>query len=220
MKTLRLSICLYAVFCFQTLFAQEEMGNGFLFTEFQQGTVVFKNGQRTSANLNYNMLHKEMLFKDHESNIMALANVTNIFVVIIEGRRFFPVSTSGTFYEEINAGNGSFFVQYKANVVSEGKEVGYGGRSQTSAVTSLGHIKDGDRYVKLASSEKFSLKREYFYYIKTGNTFKTFYSAKTLGKLFKGQAAKIEQFAKDHSINFSKIEDISKIVEYAYSIKI
>ena len=156
---------------------------------------------------------------DHESNKMALANVTNIFVVIIEGRRFFPVTASGTFYEEINAGNGSFFIQYKATVVSEGKEVGYGGRSQTSAVTSLGHIKDGERYVKLESSEKFTLKRDYFYYIKTGNTFKAFYSAKSLGKLFKGQAAKIEQFAKEHAINFSKVEDITKIVGYAYSIK-
>jgi hypothetical protein len=40
-----------------------------------------------------------------------------------------------------------------------------------------------------------------------------------LGKLFKGQAPMITQFAKEQSINFSKIEDVAKIVEYGFSLK-
>jgi len=55
-------------------------------------------------------------------------------------------------------------------------------------------------------------------YFKTDKGFKKFSSAKNLGGLFKGQGKKIEAFAKEKSINFSNIEDVTMIVEYAFSL--
>jgi hypothetical protein len=201
------------------LFAQEEIGNGMLFPQFEKGTVVFKNGTRTSASLNYSMTQQEMLFLNPDSTMMAIANPLEVIVVTIGEHRFLPVSVEGLFYEEIQAGTGSFFVQRKATPLSEGKASGYGGYSQTTAITSYGNIYDGSgNFVKLNPDEKFRLKIECIYYLKSGNSFKKFFSAKTLGKLFKGHEKDIEEFANKQSVNFSKIGDINRIVEYGYSL--
>jgi len=234
MKTWRLLISLCAIFCFSSLFAQlpqdEEIGNGLFFPAFEKGFVIFKNGSRSQAMLNYSMLQQKMWFLDSENNIMELANISTVSAVIIGDKRFLPAS-GGAFYEEVHTGNGSFFIQHKANILSQGKAAGYGGYSQTSAVTSVGSISGGSfegqggtfgmqgiGRVELVANEKFKLKKDCIYFIKSGNSYKRFYSAKTLGKLFKGQSAKIEVFAKENAINFTKPEDISKIVAYSYGL--
>ena len=114
MKTIQVFFFVYIFCCFNSLFAQEELGNGFLFPQFEKGEVVFKNGVRNSALLNYSLLQQEMLFLDKDSTMMALAETNNVLVVIFGERRFFPISSKGIFYEEIQTGNGYLFVQYKA----------------------------------------------------------------------------------------------------------
>jgi hypothetical protein len=218
MKTIQLSLFFLTLCCFNSLFAQEEIGNGMLFPKFEKGIVVFKNGTRTSASLNYSMIQQEMLFLNPDSTMMAIANPLEVIVVIIGERRFLPVSQEGVFYEEIQAGAGSFFVQRKATMLSEGKASGYGGYSQTSAITSYGNMYNKGRYVKLDPDEKFRIKTENIFYLKSGESYKKFFTAKALGKLFKGHEKDIEEFANKQSVNFSKIDDITRIIEYGYSL--
>ena len=218
MKAIKLFFLACVSCCFSPLLAQDEVGNGLIFPKFENGTVVFKNGARYSALLNYSMLQQEMLFQDADNTIMALANVEEIIVVIIGERRFFPFSSKGIFYEEIQAGNGSFFVQYKATMISEGKASAYGGYSQTSSITSYGTIFGSGNVYQLNPDEKFRLKTENAFYLLSGKSYKKFNSAKALGKLFKGNESKIEEFAKEQSINFSKTDDIARVVEYGYSL--
>jgi len=219
MKAIKFCLCVLALCCFNSLFAQEEVGNGLLLPQFENGFVIFKNGTRTAASLNYNMLQQEMIFLNADSTVLALANPSEVLVVIIGDRRFLPASSKGDFYEEIEAGKGSFFMQRTATMISAGKAAGYGGYSQTSSITSYDSFQStGGTYQKLKPDEKFRLKIEVIYYLKSGNSSKRFFSAKTLGKLFKGHEAEIEAFAKDKSIDFSKTDDIARIVEYGYGL--
>ena len=219
MKTIKLCIYLFAVFGINSLFAQEDLGFEFILPQFEKGYVYFKNGTRTPALLNYSMYRQEMLFMDNENTMMEFANLSDIHSILIGERRFFPAPPKRIFYEEIKTESGSFFVQYNAYIISQGKEAAYGGYSQTISTQSLASIENGPAgRVKLKSSEKFGIKTDEYYYIKSGNNYKRFFSAKSLGKLFKGQAAKIEEFAKEQSIDFSQFDDIAKIVEYAYSL--
>ena len=219
MKTIRLCIFIGVLGCFNSLFAQEELGNGMLLPRFEKGTVVFKNGTQSAASLNYNMMQQEMMFLNADSTILAIANPSDVLVVIIGERRFVPASSNGDFYEEIEAGKGSFFVQRSAAMLSAGKAAGYGGYSQTSSVTSYNSIQtNSGSYQKLNPDEKFRMEVSAFYYLKSGNGYKKFFSAKTLGKLFKGHEADIEAFAKDQSVNFTKTDDIARIVEYGYGL--
>jgi len=202
------------------LYAQEEIGNGYLFPEFEKGIVSFKNGAQSSALLNYSMFQEEMIFLDKDSTVMALAEPANVIAVVIGERRFIPISSKGVFYEEIKAGDSFFYAQQKATLLSEGKAAGYGGYSQTSSVNAYVNLYDnlsGGMY-KLNVSEKFRLRIEKFLFLKSGNSYKRFNSAKSLGKLFKGNEKKIEDFSHEQAINFSKIEDIARIVEYCYSL--
>jgi len=230
MKTIRFIFCLCFSFCSFSLFAQEEeISNGLLFPEFEKGIVVFKNGTRSSAPLNYNMVSEEMLFQDTEGTIMAINNLSDIVALTIGERFFLPDASKNVFYEEIQAGTGSFLIQRKANILSQGRASGYGGHSETGSIRSVnmltgsgsGAIESGTGIrpnVKLNLDEKFRIKTNYFFYLISGKSYKKFTSAKTLGKLFKGQESKIEAFAKEQSIDFSNIDDIARIVGYGYSL--
>jgi hypothetical protein len=219
MKTVHLFLFL-TVFCYvNPLFAQEEMGNGMLLPQFEQGTVFFRNGTRTSANLNYSLLQQEMLFLQSDSTMLAIANIPDIVVIVIGERRFLPAYSAGIFYEEVSVGgDNSFFVQRKAVMLSEGKAAGYGGYSQTSSTTSYNTLNNAGQLVKLKPDEKFKQKLDNTYYLKSGNSYKKFFSAKTLGKLFKGHAAEIEEFAKEQSVNFTKPDEVAQIVEYGFGL--
>ena len=105
-------------------------------------------------------------------------------------------------------------------MLSKRKEVAYGGYSQTSSITSYESFSNSTTGTvhKLNLDEKFRIKKENFYYLQSGKSYKRFNSAKSLGKLFKGKESKIEEFAKEHSINFNNIDDIARIVEFAYSL--
>ena len=220
MKTIRLCFYLFVLCCSNSLLAQEELGNGMLFPQFENGVVTFKDGTRSPVSLlNYDMRQQQMMFLEADSTVMRITNSTEILVVTIGERRFFPISSAGIFYEEIPTGKGSFFVNRKASVVSKGKAAGYGGYSQISSTTSYGSWSDNmGSFVKLNPDEKFSLENECTYYLKSGNRYKSFYSAKTLGKLFKGHESEIKEFAEKQSIDFSKMDDVSRIVEYGYSL--
>jgi len=219
MKTIRLYFFLLVSVCSGSLFAQKEIGNGMLFPNFENGTVVFKTGMIYSAALNYNMVQDEMVFLNPDSTIMTIANPLEVAVVIIKNRRFIPVSPKSVFYEEIQAGKGSFFVEWKASFISEGKASAYGGYSQTSSITSFdSYHSDGGNYVKLKPDEKFAIKTNPVFYLKSGNSYKKFFSAKTLGKLFKGHESEIEEYANTQSVDFSKPADIARVVEYGYGL--
>ena len=222
MKTIRLCLFMYFFCCFSFLFAQEDLdlGNGMLFPQFESGTVVLKNRMQSSVLINYNLLQQEMLFQDTDSVIQTFADALDVLVVIVGKRRFFPISSGGMFYEEIQAGKGSFFIQHKANMLSEGKASAYGGYSQTSSITSYSSLSSSSTgtVYKLNIDEKFRIKKDNFYYLQIGKSYKRFNSAKSLGKLFKGKGLQIEEFAKEQSVNFNNIDDITRIVEYGYSL--
>jgi len=219
MKTIRLFFFAYILCSINSLIAQEEMGTGFLLPQFENGIVIFKDGSRSAASLNYSMLNQEMLFMDVNKEIKAIANVPKILAVIIGEKRFVPASSKNIFYEEIEVENGFFFVQHKATMVSAGKAAAYGGYSQTTSTTSYTTYSTGAGNIyELKPDEKFRLKMETLYYIQSGKSYKRFFSAKTLGKLFKGHESKIEEYAKNQSTDFSKIDEISDIVEYGFSL--
>ena len=87
---MRLCVCLCTVFFVNSLLAQEELGNGYLFPEFEKGTVVLKKGSRVPALLNYQMQVQEMLFIDNDNQILTLTNLPDILFITINERRFVP----------------------------------------------------------------------------------------------------------------------------------
>lgn len=191
-----------------------------LFDDFTRGVVNQREGGLVEAMLNYDTDEGQMIFKNSEGTVLSLANPDNVIFIVIDKRVFVPVQ-NGIFYEQINVGdNNSYFIQWKKKIVSEGKATAYGGHSSVAAVNDVSTIHGtGGQVRNLTTSEKAEYKNEVNFYIKPKNSYKKFYSAASLAKNFKGHEAEIQNFAKQENIDFEKMEDISRMVAFCYSLK-
>jgi hypothetical protein len=199
--------------------AQEKLSNGLLFPQFKESVVIKKDLSRANAFLNYNTLEEEMLFVDAENNVLALDDPSSVIAILIDNRRF-VFAEKDAFYEEIAVGNDNYFyIRYKSKLISQGKGAGYGGHSETAAITSFGSVQGaGGNYGKLKTDELFETKVERSFYLNLKGKYKPFTNVKMLGKLFKGQKSEIENFAKKEKIDFEKATDVAKIVAYCFGL--
>ena len=92
----------------------------FIFPDFQDGHVFFKDKKVIACQLNYNFLLDEILFIDAEGKKMALANPQDLLYVKIATRKF--ISSSQGYYEVIDSGGVSLVYKWICNIVEKGKE--------------------------------------------------------------------------------------------------
>jgi len=213
MKTLRSHLFILLLLFPAFLVAQEEGDNGYLFPDFMQGTVLFKNGGVEPAMLNYNYVTKLMLLKDNKDQILEFSDLSSIVAINIDNRVFIK-GKNNAFYEQVPAGNGFYYIQWFGKTISQERAGAYGTYSSTSAVTTYSTINSDNRVIQLKVGEKAKTKKNCNFCLKVKNNFKSFDSARTLGKLFKGHEAEIEKFAAEQKIDFSKAPDIERMVVF------
>lgn len=201
----------------QTYAQEGELMDGFLFPQYEQGYVVLKEGYTKVASLlNYDTVDEQMLFIDTDSTVMALDG-NAVVVVLVGDRSFFPVGEKA-FYEMNRIGTGEFYVRHKTNVLSKGKAAGYGTYSQTSSVGNMTIFSTSQGAKQLKIDEQFMGVREESAFLKDGNKFERIKSPKSLNKLFKNFKKEIEDFAKTNHTDFTKLEDVKSMLEYAFSL--
>ncbi|MFN2380374.1 MAG: hypothetical protein ABR519_09245, partial [Bacteroidales bacterium] len=89
----------------------------YLFSEFADGMVVKKNGEKVVTPLNYNVVTEEMIFT-RDDKYLALGGVSGIDTVYLNGMVFLPVN--GAFYELAVGGENRLMVQFSGSVRVEG----------------------------------------------------------------------------------------------------
>lgn len=198
-------------------FAQNDSVKGFLFPDYREGVVTYKNGAKAKAQLNYNLATEEMRFISRQQNqevIMILDNLPEVGSVIIDDRRFVPVNNA--FYECVTAGKGDYYIQRKISKIQRAKNTGLG-YSTSSASSDVGYYSPQAK--ELESTDLFEEKVENTFYLKDSkNNYKKFNSAKLLEKLFKGHEAEIDSYAKENSIDFTNQDAVTRIVKFAYDL--
>lgn len=128
----------------------------FLLRNFENGQVFFKDGRVFDASLNYSLFVKKFLFQDQQDkSIKEFSEPDMVSTIKIGERVFLPTKDGAT---EILQDNPFISVQYRGTLKREGKEIGYGGRSETSAVDGLATYHSGNTGYKL-ETEKFILNR-------------------------------------------------------------
>ena len=193
------------------------MVKAYLFPQFEKGTVALKsNGARLSAQLNYNMVAKRMMFLESDSALIEL-DTRNVVMITIGERSFIPVQNKGC-YEVIKSGNNEYYISHNSVIMSKGKASGYGSYSQTSAINSISSVQSSGYMTKIGFDEKFEGVDQSYVLIKNEKKYEKIVSLKNLVKCFKSHQAAIETFAKDNNIKFNKLENVMVIVEYAFSL--
>lgn len=192
------------------LLAQKETDYIYLYDQFQQGTLKYKNGNTSPGIFNYELLSGEILFKDNNT-ILELAYPDKVESIQI-GKDTFIHIKGRLFYQKIDLGNINLYVKHAGSLRSKGKNVGYG-YSQTASADNLSRFDaKGYSHKNLDRDEISEVDKKNYFYIKINGKFKHIHSAGSLAKLFKGHEKDIKEAIKEDT-DFQNIEDVMDAVK-------
>jgi len=193
-------------------FAQEAVVlSHYVFPAFCKGRVFQKNGSIEEAMLNYNVLSREMIFESSPGKYLALANPEKIDSVIISERVFVPVNNE--FYELLTRYAFPLFLQYSCTVKEPGNDLGYGMSSVTTASPAIKSlVKRGGAYA-LKLPDGFEVVPIYNYWLFQDGKYQKANSARQLVTAIPAQKQKINEWTKRNNTDFSKKQDLIKLVQ-------
>ena len=209
-----IAICIYISTNAQQGFVE---ATHYLFPEFTKGVVLMKDGKKNHALLNYNSLTEEMIFDNHGQKLaIAKTQLPKIDTVLIQDRKF--VVLNNKFVELIYHSSWQLLIEHKCKVEEEGPSTGYGGTSQTSAVTSVSETTVDGRYVyNLTLPEGYKTKPYIYYWIKKDTHIYYCRSMKELKKLFVDKKDLVKKYSKSHRVRYNEPETITGLIAYLES---
>lgn len=110
----------------------------FVHPTFTNGTVLFRNGQRSQAEMNYNCYSQQLLFKQKnakgETEILSVSNMPDIMMVSIADMTFMPV---GNTLAEILIDDRVSLLSSRKVSSTEKKTGAYGTGGNTASISNL-----------------------------------------------------------------------------------
>ena len=183
-----LIICLMAV---TGKSSAQEGKSEYLFNDFQKSLIYYKDGRVFSVKVNYNLARNAFMFIDENdnNNIKLFAEPDMVRTLKIDNR-IFQLDSKGLAQEHLNQ-EPYLAVTYRGKSRPVGKQVGYGGRSETASVDSYSSIQSGGH----------------------------FQSSKQFLKLYpKEQEETIKAYIKSNKINFDEPQQVLQLVKYAEAL--
>ena len=187
----------------------------FLFNEFTNGDVYFKNGNITSEELNYNVFFQEIWFIRYNKSLI-LKNFDEINSVNINSSTF--IMHKEKIYEEIFISNNLSIIKYrKINYESASNNKGaYGTSTETSATENWGNlvvkVAGVTKYPNVQAENDIEFKMEIKYFIlKENETYPL--TKKKLFKLFPEKEEQIKNYIKDNKLSLLVDKDIIELFD-------
>ncbi|MFT3935884.1 MAG: hypothetical protein QM726_19805 [Chitinophagaceae bacterium] len=204
---------LFLFLCFACVYAhaQEAVSlSHYVFTQFEPGKVLQKDGSVNETKLNYNVLSKEMIFEAKPNQYLALAEPNKIDTVIIAGRKFVPVNNE--FYELLTIQPYPLLLQYTCTIKEPGSDIGYGMSSVTTASPAIKSLIQSGGAYSLKLPDGFQVSTMNNYWVLANGKLQKANNAKQLASALPAVKDKINELAKKNNTNFSKKDDIVKLV--------
>lgn len=181
--------------------------NGYLYEKFIDGTVLMKDGSVESAPLNYNTNTQEIGFKQGDQ-YMILSGLEKIDTVIIDGKRFIPISDK--FYEVVTHTPMPLLVTYRNQLQPVTATADHNGSSKkednvvSNTVSSVYMNRKFQSNTVLRFQKDYWLKKDYILY-KASNE-------KQITKIFPKKADAIRDFIKTNKTNFENEDDVAQLI--------
>ena len=187
---------------------QEPTVSQFLFDDYQEALILYKDGRQFTAPVNFDLLNGHYLFIDaKDKRPKQFANPEMIALIRIGSRSFLLEHNATT---EVLQAEPLFQVTYSGNLRPAPKNLTYGGTTQTAAV---------DAYVGYSGSTVLGSQRQSMnkivagidkrYGIKIGKKTKRFYNQSSFLKAFpKQQRAKVEEYLSKKDIDFNDVQQV------------
>ena len=188
----------------------------YIFPDFVTGEVVFKDGSKRTANLNYNSMTEEMVFNNRgEILAMSETDLRRVDTVILKERRFFLMDDF--FVELAYQGNNELFVQHRCRVNRPGSRGAYGTESHSSASTSYASLVSAGHIYQLELPEGYKADPYLVFWVKRDGELNRFSNMRQLRRIFRDQRDDIRTFAREHEVDFNEAESIVSLIEYLES---
>lgn len=208
--TLLISLCNYA-----QVSIEKSILNTNLFEKFLKGSVLMKNGRVEEALLNYDTESKKIVFKKDEA-VLVLIDLPSVDTVYIENRKFIPLNN--TFYE-VATGlvNIDLYITYSNKRKPLMASPDHSGTTRQTGNQVNNNV--ASAYVNRPNQLNYAVEILTHYWLKKGNSL---YKANNQTQLltvfpFKDHEA-IKNYIRDNNIDFSKPDDIVKLVNFCNSL--
>lgn len=211
-----LIICLMAIT--SDLSAQEGKSE-YLFNEFQKSLIYYKDGRVFSVKVNYSLARNVFMFIDeNDNNNVKLFAEPDMVRVLKINDRIFQLDSKGLAQEHLNQ-EPPLVVTYRGKSRPQGKQVGYGGRSETASVDSYSSIQSGGHSYNLETEKIIVADVGKKYTIKKNKKQKQFQTPKQFLKLYpKDREETIRTYIKSNKINFDEPQQVLQLVKYAEAL--
>lgn len=182
----------------------------YLYPNFKNGTVHFKDGRRTNARLNYNSLFEEVMFING-ADTLALDNGAIIKYVTVETDTFyfdnFFVRSVGT-YGDIKLACREAFSIMDVN------SIGAMGNNAPSSVTTYKTLLTRGESRELTRQEILKIRKETQFFV--GDKFNHYkiVNRRNLLDAFPGKSKKIKEYLKDNAVNLNSKDDLDKLITF------
>ena len=187
--------------------------NHYLFPEFTEGVILMKTGKKDVKLLNYNSLTEEMVF-DNNGNKLAISkgDLGRIDTAFIKGRKF--IILNNKFVELLYHSKWDLYVEHKCDLKERGKDAGYGGTSQTSAINTPSAVYMEGNVYNLKLPDGFETKPYTYYWLKKNGELKKFVNMKQLKKLYKDKKDLFNDYLEKHDVKYENHENIIQLIEH------
>jgi hypothetical protein len=198
--------------------AQQDTGkvlSQYLFPGFSNGTVKFKTGPARDAMMNYNTLSEKMVF-EQGGKFFDVVSTETIDTVYLGNLKFIP--SDKVFLEVVLSGKIPFFIQHRADLMSPGKQAGYGGTSQTTATTSITTLNTSSGTYNMKLPDDYTVKPSQVYWVLVNGSMGKFLNERQFLKILSDNQMEIKKFIKDNKIKFEKRDDLIRLITYCQGL--
>ena len=198
----RLLLILWTAFSVSTIYSQ--IKPLFIFEQFANAKVHFKNRSVTVVPMNYDAVNDKMYFKD-QGNLMELTNAALVDSIVWAGKRTFIPYGKG-FFEQVRLVNGTVFIHWHIKNVNVGATGAMGAVTQAKVETinirSMGVFSAESN--RMNSADVYQQKNANEYYLSVDGKFTKITSKKHVLKLYPEHKAEIEGYIDENKIQMTE----------------
>lgn len=198
------------------LMAQIEKKSPYLFSEFKEALVYYKDARVFRVPMNYNLILGKFVFIDKDEITKEFSDPEMVVSIKIGDKTFLPTEGGAT---ELLQFEPRILVQYKGSVRKAGKKMTYGGESETAAIDTYSRLRSSSGNASLETENKILTSVYKEYQIERGKRMRRFLSEKQFLKIFSKQKNVLKQYIQENEIDFNSVEQVLQLCNYAVSLK-
>ena len=191
-----------------SLFPQTPDASPFLFNDYQNALIFYKDGRQFQAPINFNLLEGHYLFIDAKDKEAKQFSNPELIALLRIGERRFLIGDKEAI--EIIQTNPLFQVRYSGNLRQAPKKLTYGGTTQTAPVDNYSRM-IGNNLQSSISQNQIVKGVNKTYEMKVGKKTKRFFSKSSFIKAVPKQLRPdMESYLMKNEVDF---EDVQQVLE-------